>query len=283
MIVVASGSRLGQLPDGEDHGLFGPRAVTWRVHLEPVLWVAGMRALLLQALHPRVMRGTFQNSALFDPEKAWPRFQRTLEFVGTRTFGSTRDVHVAAARVRRLHSKLRGYDPDTDTQFRIDEPDGLLWVHCAEIDSYVDVARRCGVVDDAGADAYVRENVRAAEIIGLDPADVPTSRAALRSYFAALRPQLYVCDETRQAVGNLLAPQGRAPAAVKLTIGTVAALAITTLPRWARRLYGLPGLPTTDLGATLTLRALRLTTQLLPEMPAPPHIQRARQLVRSNA
>jgi hypothetical protein len=63
----------------------------------------------------------------------------------------------------------------------------------------------------------------------------------------------------------------------------VAALAITTLPRWARRLYGLPGLPTTDLGATLTLRVLRQTTQLLPEMPAPPHIQRARQLVRSNA
>jgi hypothetical protein len=37
----------------------------------------------------------------------------------------------------------------------------------------------------------------------------------------------------------------------------------------------LAGFPATDLGATLTLRALRLTTQLLPEIPAPPHIQRA--------
>jgi uncharacterized protein (DUF2236 family) len=267
----------------QDHGLFGPDSVTWRVHIEPVLWVGGFRALLLQSLHPRVMRGTFQNSALFDPHRARSRFHRTVEFVGVRTFGTRAEVEAAGARVRRLHAALRAYDPDTGTTFRIDEPSLLLWVHCAEIDSYVDVARRCGIVDDAGADAYVRENVRAAEIIGLDPADVPTSRAALRSYFATQRPQLHVCDETRQAVGNLLAPQGRAPTAVKLTVGMAAALALITLPRWARRLYGLPGLATTDLGATLTLRALRLTTQLLPEMPAPPHMKRARQLVRSNA
>ncbi|HET6257658.1 MAG TPA: oxygenase MpaB family protein, partial [Pseudonocardia sp.] len=82
----------------QDDGLFGPDSVTWRVHLEPVLWVGGFRALLLQSLHPRVMRGTYQNSALFDPRKAWSRFQRTVEFVGVRTFGSTPAVEAAAAR-----------------------------------------------------------------------------------------------------------------------------------------------------------------------------------------
>jgi hypothetical protein len=44
-------------------------------------------------------------------------------------------------------------------------------------------------------------------------------------------------------------------------------------------MYGLPGVPTTDLGATLTLRTLRTATHLLPDMPAPPEIQRARRLV----
>src|SRR4051794_3356736 len=144
-----------------DDGLFGPGSVTWQVHLEPVLWVGGLRALLLQSLHPRVMRGTFQNSALFDPRKAWARFQRTVDFVGTRTFGSTDDVERAARRVRRLHASLRGYDPDTGTTFRIDEPAGLLWVHCAEIDSYADVARRAGVIDDEGVERYLAESVRA--------------------------------------------------------------------------------------------------------------------------
>jgi len=53
-----------------DDGLFGPDSVTWRMHLEPVLWVGGFRALLLQSLHPRVIRGTYQNTALFDPRRA---------------------------------------------------------------------------------------------------------------------------------------------------------------------------------------------------------------------
>lgn len=270
------------LGDGPDHGLFGPRSVTWRLHLEPVLWVAGMRALLLQSLHPRVMRGTFQNSALFDPKKAWPRFQRTLEFVGTRTFGDTVSVEAAASRVRRLHSSLRGHDPD-GTSFRLDEPAGLLWVHCGEIDSYVDVACRAGLVDDAEADAYVAENVRAAEILGLDPAVVPRSRAELADYFTARRPELAMTDEARRGVGSLLTPQRHAPVGIALALSTVAGLAFATLPRWARRLYGLPGLPSTDLAASVSLRALRVATGVLPDLPGPPEVERARRLLRGEA
>jgi len=55
---------------------------------EPVLWVAAFRALYLQALHPRVMRGTWQNTAFTDPKEAWGRFLRTSEFVRVRTYGS---------------------------------------------------------------------------------------------------------------------------------------------------------------------------------------------------
>lgn len=266
--------------DGDDHGLFGPQSVTWRVHLEPVTWVAGMRALLLQSLHPRVMRGTFQNSALFDPKKAWSRFERTVAFVGTRTFGPLPDVERAGARVRNLHAGLRGYDPDTDETFRIDEPDGLLWVHCGEIGSYLDVARRSGLVDAADGDRYVAENVRAAQVVGLDPAIVPSTAAELHAYFDRMRPELYLCDEARRAAGNLLAPKGDAPASTKVLISTISTLAFATLPRWARRLYGLPGLPTTDLSTTVALRALRTATGVLPDVPAPPEIQEARRLVR---
>lgn len=52
----------------EDDGLFGPGSVTWRVAQEPVMWIAGLRAMYLQALHPRVMRGTWQNTALAKPD-----------------------------------------------------------------------------------------------------------------------------------------------------------------------------------------------------------------------
>jgi hypothetical protein len=45
-------------------------------------------------------------------------------------------------------------------------------------------------------------------------------------------------------------------------------------------MYGLPGLPTTDLTATMALRGLRIATDMLPDSPAPPAIERARQLIR---
>lgn len=263
----------------QDYGLFGPDSVTWRVHLEPVLWVAGFRALLLQSLHPRVMRGTYQNSALFDPRKAWSRFQRTVEFVGVRTFGTTAAVEAAAARVRRLHASLRGYDPVTGATFRIDEPSGLLWVHSTEIDSYADIASRAGIIDDQEVDQYFAESVRAARVVGLPAA--PASRIEMRTYIESMRPELGLTDEARQAVGNMFAPKGGAAPTVvtKLAVPAIASLALATLPRWARRMYGLPGVPTTDLGATLTLRTLCTATHLLPDMPAPPEIQRARRLV----
>jgi uncharacterized protein (DUF2236 family) len=263
----------------EDDGLFGPGSVTWRVHLEPLMWVGGLRALLLQSLHPRVMRGTYQNSSLFDPAKAWSRFQRTVEFVGVRTFGSTAEVEVSAARVRRLHGSLRGHDPETGQSFRLDEPEYLRWVHSTEVDSYAQVALRAGIVDGAGADRYLAESLRAARVIGLH--DAPTSRADMASYLERMRPRLALTDEARLAVGNLFAPKGHAPTLIKLAIPTVALVSLASLPPWARRMYGLPGLPTTDLGVTATLRALRTATGLLPDVPAPPGIERARRLVRS--
>ena len=194
----------------QDHGLFGPDSVTWRVHLEPVLWVGGFRALLLQSLHPRVMRGTFQNSALFDPAKAWARFQRTVEFVGVRTFGSTAEVEAAGARVRGLHARLRGHDPDTGWTFRLDEPSGLLWVHSTEVDSYAEVALRAGILDDGGRRraTWPRACARPGSSAWTTRRR-PAPRCA--RYLDRMRPELPLTDEARQAVGNLFAPKGAAP------------------------------------------------------------------------
>ena len=86
------------------------------------------------------MRGTWQHTAFADPGQAWGRFLRTAEFVRVRTYGSLAEVERAGRRVRKLHASLRGTDPD-GTEFCLDQPDLLLWVHCAEIGSYADIAR----------------------------------------------------------------------------------------------------------------------------------------------
>ena len=86
-------------PAREDDGLFGPESVTWRIMSSRIMWVAVLRALYLQALHPRVIRGTLQNAAtITDPVDAWARLRRTRKFIETRTFGTTAEAEHAGRR-----------------------------------------------------------------------------------------------------------------------------------------------------------------------------------------
>lgn len=125
-----------------DPGLFGPASVTWQMHGDPMMWIAGVRALYLQALHPRAVRGVTQNSDF--RRDAWGRLLRTADFVGTITYGTTLQAERAGAKVRGIHRRLSATDPDSGERFPVDDPGLLLWVHCAEIDSYLEVARRSG-------------------------------------------------------------------------------------------------------------------------------------------
>lgn len=268
-----------------DHGLFGPGSVTWRVMGEPVLMVGGIRALLLQALHPRSMWGTAQNSELMNPAEAWARLGRTVEFVRVRTYGTEAEVERVGRRVRKLHSKLTGLDLRTGETFPVDDPENLLWVHLGEVDSYLDVARRAGVpLTAADADAFVDEQRRAAAVVGLDPADVPATVAEMKEYYADMRRRIWACQEARDGLRRMFSPAvPRRMLPLKLAAPGIGMLVVATLPRWARRMYGLPGLPTSDLAATMTLKGLYRTTHVIPERYRyTPDAQRARRLTREH-
>lgn len=249
----------------DQDGLFGPGSVTWRIMERPEIWVGGFRAAYLQALHPRVMRGTWQNTAFADRREAWGRFLRTAEFVRIRTYGSLAEVEKAGRRIRKIHATLTGVDPD-GTRFRLDEPELLLWVHCGEVSSYLDVARRSGMrLSGPDADAFVSEQRRAAALVGLDPAQVPGCTADLEAWITAVRPRLRVTPEARQAMlrsVNLRLPPAQLP--LKLAMPSIGALAFASLPRWARRMYGTPGAPVTDLAVTAALRAFHEGMARLP-------------------
>ncbi|GGL20648.1 oxygenase MpaB family protein [Planomonospora parontospora] len=264
-----------------DHGLFGPGSVTWRVMGEPILLVGGFRALLMQGLHPRAMRGVAQNSALMDPGEAWARFQRTTEFVRVRTYGTLEEVERAGARVRKIHSMLTAVDPGTGERFRLDDPEALLWVHVGEVDSYLSVARRAGVrLTDADADRFVAEWRRAAEVVGLRAADVPGSVGEMRDYIRACRPGLYFAPEVPHPIRQSFnAPLPLYLLPLKPVFPGFVLFAFATLPRWARRLYGLPATPLEDLWATAALKALQTGIGLVPApVRYPPDARRARRL-----
>ncbi|MGY1623445.1 oxygenase MpaB family protein [Geodermatophilus sp. SYSU D00965] len=252
-------------PEEDLLGFFGPGSVTWRVHADPVFSVGGLRALLLQALHPVAMDGVATNS-LFR-EDPWPRLVRTAAYVDTLTFGTRAEAVRAVRRVRGIHRRLGG--AVDGRAYRVDDPDLLLWVHCCEVDSLLDVARRAGVVSGADADRYVAEQVTAAVLVGCAEDDVPGTVDALAGYFADVRPALAPTPAARDAVRLVLAPP--MPAWVRFLTparpawGSLASLAVATLPRWARRMYSLPGLGVTDPAATAALRAFRLGMLRLPQ------------------
>lgn len=263
-----------------DPGMFGPSTVTWRVHADPIFSVAGLRALYLQALHPVAMHGVASHSDFRgDP---WGRLSRTADYIGTITYGTREQAAQAAARLRELHATLGGVDPHTGRAYRVDEPDLLRWVHCCEVDSLVTTARRAGQpMSEEEADQYVLEQRTAAELVGLDPESVPSTRAELDDYLEGMRPRLCVTEDTRQAARFVLFPpmptwvQLATPARAAWT--GIAGLAFALLPGWARRLYGLPGLPTTDTAATASVAATRYALLTLPaSWREGPHLKEAR-------
>ncbi|CAM5690313.1 hypothetical protein SVIOM342S_01909 [Streptomyces violaceorubidus] len=140
-----------------DPGLFGPDSVTWQAHGDPMMWVAGIRALYLQALHPRAVRGVMQNSDFRRDAWGRPDAHRRLR----------RHHDVRHHRGRRAGRRpgaedpphARRHRPGDGERYGVDEPALLLWVHCAEIGSYLHVLRRSGFpLTDAHADRYLADH-----------------------------------------------------------------------------------------------------------------------------
>ncbi|HSA49012.1 MAG TPA: oxygenase MpaB family protein [Yinghuangia sp.] len=262
----------------DDEGLFGPKSVTWQLHADPIMWIAGVRALYLQALHPRTLRGVVQNSNF--REDPWGRLFRTAAFVGTTTYGTRAEAEQFGARVRRIHRSLKAVDPETGESYRIDEPELLRWVHCAEVASYAEVIRRAGFpLTEDQVDTYYREQQASAVLVGLAPEDVPASREAMRVYFDEVRPELGRSAEADDVWDFLRRP----PVHPALWLGReliwrqFAELAYGSLPSWAHDMYGHRPLP--PVAVTLGLHGWRTSASVVLPLVRPvfqsPHIKAA--------
>jgi uncharacterized protein (DUF2236 family) len=252
----------------QDEGLFGPESVTWRIHGDPSMALAGVRALTLQALHPLVMAGFDDNTVWFDD--MWGRLQRTGDWVAKTTYGTTAEAEKAGRILRRIHAALpEGIEPESGLPYRVDDPDLLRWVHVTEVESFLSTYRRCGgALRPGDGDRYVDEMQVSAELVGIPTGTVPTTEAEIEDYYAEVRPQLRLSKVARRNNARFFVPS--MPRWVRLATPArpawagMVALGMAMLPPWARRLYGLPGLATTDLLATANGYALRQVLATLP-------------------
>lgn len=218
-----------------DVGLFGPRSLVWRVHRDRTFPLAGMRSLMVQALHPLAMAGVAQHSDWRrDP---FGRLAATSGYVLSVTYGDTAAANASAARVRAVHTHVRGTDGVTGLDYSAEDPELLLWVHAGMVDSIVHVVQRYGRgLDAVEADRYVAEMVPFAAIVGVPAEQVPTSVQGLREYIESV-DLLQATPAARDAIGVVLDPPDLSDDLRELwhELGQVA---IGTLPGWARSMYG---------------------------------------------
>ena len=224
-----------------DDGFFGPGSVTWRLNADLSGPVSGLRSLLLQALHPLAMAGVDQHSQWRDDPGA--RFASTAAYVLTTTYGDRGAARAAAQRVREIHSHVTGTDPVTGKPYAASDPALLIWVHAALVDSVLAAAARYGAaLTPAEQDQYVAEMTAAAELIGIPAASfadggAPASTAELDAYFTAVRPCLATSTSTADTAAYLLNMPDVEPELAGV-YEVVAAAAVTSLPGWARAMYG---------------------------------------------
>jgi uncharacterized protein (DUF2236 family) len=221
-----------------DDGFFGPASVTWRVTADLSAPAAGLRSLLMQALHPLAMAGVDQHSDWrLDPVG---RLAATSAYEATVTFGDRASASRVAEQVKKIHTRVRGTDTVTGQPYAAGDPALLLWVHVALVDSALAAGRLFGAsLTDADADAYVAEMRIAAELLGVPREIIPASAAALEAYITGVRPDLRCTPAAAESMGYLLDPPGLDEDIAELW-QDIRDAAIIALPGWARELYGYP-------------------------------------------
>jgi uncharacterized protein (DUF2236 family) len=210
-----------------------------RVHADASMFVGGLRALLLQSLHPLAMAGIAEHSDYrSDP---WGRLQRTSIFLAVTTYGRADDAQRAVNQVRRIHRHVRGVAPD-GRPYHAADPHLLEWVHIAEVESFLLAHQLYGAapLSRAGRDGYVADMAVVATALGvLSP---PRTENELRQRLLDFRPELAGTPAARDAARFLLVTPPL-PLAARMPYGMLAAASVAMLPWWARLPLRLPYVP----------------------------------------
>jgi len=236
------------------------------VHSDASMFVGGLRALLLQSLHPLAMAGVAQHSDYrTDP---WGRLQRTADFLAATTFGPAVEAQRAVDTVKRVHQRVVGTAAD-GRPYAANDPRLLKWVHLAELDSFLAAHDAYGHVhlDATGRDGYVADMATVAEALGV--VDAPRSVQQLKDQLRSYRPELRSTPEARDVARYLLVTPPM-PLVVRPAYGLLGAAAVGLLPLWARRSLRLPWFPVGERlavrpAATAMVTALRWA--MAPEAP----------------
>lgn len=211
---------------------FHPGDPIWTVHSDPSMFVGGLRALLVQALHPLAMAGVGSHSDFRDDP--WGRLQRTSQYIAMTTFGPVREAERLLARIRGVHRRVNGIDA-AGRAFAARDPHLLAWVHCAEAESFLTTYQIFGErpLSPAEADQYVAQIGSVNERLGAP--GLPTTVAGLHARLLGYLPELEAGALSRETIAYLLDhPPLHGPG--RAVYEVLAGGAVSSVPGWARPL-----------------------------------------------
>lgn len=228
---------------GDDAGLFLPTDAPWVVHGDLATLIGGIRALLMQALHPGTLAGVATHSRYeSDP---LGRLAGTTRWLTVTTFGSSQAIEAEANRVNRMHDRVTGtYLSGTgiSRNYAASDPDLLMWVHIAFTNSFLTAHEYFGAEPiPGGADNYVAQWAKSVTQLGLTTA--PKSKAELDQliYDYYLKNELAINSSTAQVVEFIKNPP--LPKVASFVYALLYQAAVASIPNTYRELLGLKALP----------------------------------------
>ena len=244
LLVTLSGNSEGRpkwvnkIATGDNVGFFGPGSASWAVHGGMATMVAGIRALLMQTLHPGAMAGVHDWSRYHDDPLG--RLSGTIQWLITVTFADTVVAEHESGRVAHFHKRVTGTYRDARGQeqpYAAGDPELLSWVHVVFTDAFLQSHLLWGDAIPGGADRYVREWAKAGELIGVN--DAPHSAAELAAQLEAFRSAGTLKSDARVAeavrfIRNPPLSRGMLPFYRIMFAGAVA-----SIPREYREMLGL--------------------------------------------
>ena len=226
---------------GDEPGLYLPTDAPWVVHADFGTLVGGIRALLMQALHPGSLTGVANHSRY--EQDALGRLAGTIRWLTVTTFGSHTAVANESGRVNRMHTRVTGqYQTAQGEQrpYKAADPDLLLWVHIAFMDSFL----RCHQMYawreiPGGADSYIALWSKSVEPLGLSSA--PMNELELLAEIESQNPLLIATEKTLEVVKFIRYPP--LPRLARPTYRLLFEAAVLSLPIEFRSMLGLKAKP----------------------------------------
>lgn len=250
---------------GNGPGFYLPTEAPWVAHSDLATLVGGVRALLMQALHPGSLAGVRSHSRYKDDPLG--RLSGTIRWLTVTTYGSHEALAAEAARVNRMHDRVKGNYQSAAGEargYRAVDQDLLRWVHIAFMDSFLRSHQNFSTRPlPGGADAYIRLWAKSVEPLGLT--EVPMDEASLLTDLRRYQPELVVSDDTREVIRWIQNPP--LPATSRPMYALLFQAAVASLPEDYQDMIGLRSLPLPVL-RPITIGVLKLLKLAIgPESP----------------